>query len=65
MCTPMPTTTRPWFHPTWANKDANGRDLGYPGPDGKTLYFRGFPVGSPTDWERIQRENKIGRWRER
>jgi len=46
----------PWF-PTdgTATKDANGVDLGYAGPDGTTLYFRGWPVGDVHHWERIFR----------
>lgn len=46
----------PWFGDgKHATKDANGVDLGYPGPDGTTLYFRGYPVGHVTHWERIFR----------
>lgn len=36
---------KPWFPgPEVATQDANGRDLGYAGPDGRTLYYRGFPM---------------------
>lgn len=34
----------PWYPADWSSKDANGKDLGYPGPDGVTLYYRGFPA---------------------
>lgn len=47
----------PWF-PTdgkTAIKDANGVDLGYAGPDGTTLYYRGWPVGDARHWTRILR----------
>lgn len=52
------TYVDPWYDPNVANRDANGRDLGYPGPDGKALYFRGIPVGTAADWERIQQEER-------
>lgn len=39
---------------SWATEDANGRPLGYPGPDGKTLWFMDKPVGDANDWRRIQ-----------
>jgi hypothetical protein len=52
------TEGEPWFPPepsSVAIKDANGVDLGYAGPDGTTLYYRGYPVGDVHHWERIFR----------
>lgn len=37
---------QPFFPgPEWGTRDANGRALMYPGPDGVTAYRNGYPVG--------------------
>lgn len=46
---------QPWYpSDAVATTDANGRDLGYAGPDGTTLYYQGFPVRSAAEWQQVQ-----------
>jgi hypothetical protein len=41
--------------------DANGVNLGYAGPDGRTLYYRGFPVQTAREWAAIRAEQEAAR----
>lgn len=36
---------KPWFPPEGQPRDANGAALIYPGPDGRTSYRNGYPLG--------------------
>lgn len=44
----------------WAEHDANGRALMYPGPDGRTAYRNGREVGSSSDTEQEDTAMKYG-----
>ena len=56
----MSAPVGPWYPPegTVATEDANGVSLGYAGPDGSTLYYRGYAVLTVAEWDAIRVEQE-------